>query len=119
MAARRLRPKLSRTRIARMIEEATVDCYNDDEQHEGLLVTLEEHLRCPVPALVVGEAVTVLRFDREPSSEIVAICHRGRRAFRINVTALEWPSAPPLGAEWVEAYRAWLRGGGAAPLEGE
>lgn len=95
-----------------MIEEATVDCDNEYEQHEGLFVTLEEHLRCPARALVVGEAVTVLRFDREASSEIVALCRRGRRTFRINVTALEWPGAPPPGAEWIEAYRAWLRGGG-------
>jgi len=102
-----------------MIEEATVDCYNDDEQHEGFLVTLEEHLRCPVRGLVVGEAVTVLRFDREPSSGIVAICRRGRRVFRINLTAVEWPGAPPPGAEWMEAYRAWLRGGGGSSTEGE
>lgn len=35
MAADRARPKLSRAQIARMIEEATVDCYNVDEQHDG------------------------------------------------------------------------------------
>ena len=102
-----------------MVEEATVDRYNDVEQHDGLLVTLEGHLRCPVRGLVVGEAVTVLRCDREPSSGIVAICRRGRRTFRINLTAVDWPGAPPPGAEWIEAYRAWLRGGDGSSAEGE
>jgi len=95
-----------------VIDEATVDCYNEEEQHEGFLVMLDEHLACPVRALVVGEDVTVLGFDRDPPGEVVARCRRGRRTYRVNATALEWRGAPPDGAEWIEAYAAWLRGGG-------
>lgn len=95
-----------------MIEEAIVDCYNDDEQHEAFVVMLEEHLQCPLQAQVIGGEVTVLGFEREDFlGEILARCKRGRHVYRINVTALEWPGRPPKGSEWIEAYQAWRRGG--------
>lgn len=94
-----------------MIEEALVDCYTEDEQHEAFVVMLEDHLQCPLKAHVIGEEVTVLGFEREDSfGEILAKCQRGKRTYSINVTALEWPGRPPKGREWVEAYRAWRRG---------
>ncbi|MHB8512464.1 MAG: calcium-binding protein [Actinomycetota bacterium] len=93
-----------------MIEEAIVDCYNEDEQHGGFLVMLEENLACPMSALVVGAEVTVSGFDWNPPGEIVARCRRGDREHMINVTALEWPGSQPSGAEWIQAYRLWLRG---------
>lgn len=97
-------------RLGALIEEALVDCYNEEEQHGAFLVTLEDHIACPVRALVVGEEVTLVGFDREGMGEIAAKCRRGDRTYRINVTALEWPGALPPGAEWLEAYRAWLSG---------
>jgi hypothetical protein len=94
-----------------MIEEAIVDCYTEDEQHEAFLVMLEDHIECPVQARVVGEEVTLLGFTREDSfGEILAKCRRGRRIYLINVTALEWPGRPPEGSEWIEAYSAWRKG---------
>jgi hypothetical protein len=41
-----------------MIEEATVDAYNDDEQLTGLYTTLEEHLAVPFTTTVLGVEVT-------------------------------------------------------------
>lgn len=109
MAAKRGR--LDKGRLEAMIAEAIVDCYNEEEQHGGFLVSLEENIACPVTALVVGTEVDVLGFDWNPPGEIVARCRRGDRKYEINVTALEWPGPPPEGAEWIEAYRLWLRGG--------
>jgi len=94
-----------------MVAEAIVDCYTEEEQHGGFLVALEENIPCPVAALVVGAEVQVLGFDWSPPGEIVARCRRQRRDYEINVTALQWPGSPPEGAEWIEAYRLWLRGG--------
>jgi len=39
-----------------------------------------------------------------------AICRRKGRTYRVGVTALEWADRPPVGAEWFDAYRAWLKG---------
>lgn len=107
------RPKvLSRSMINRMIEEATVDAYGDEEQATGFLTMIQDHVRCPFTALVVGEPVRVVGFDfGEPyETTVMAVCRRKGKRYKINVTTLEWPGPPPQGAEWIEAYRAWLRG---------
>ncbi|MBI3595526.1 MAG: hypothetical protein HY203_00050 [Nitrospirae bacterium] len=83
-----------------------------DEQYGAFLAMLEDHIECPVQACVTGEEVTILGFEREDSfGEILANCRRGRRTYHINVTALEWPGRPPKGGEWIEAYKAWRKGG--------
>ncbi|MFE9363650.1 hypothetical protein ACFYNN_12700 [Streptomyces sp. NPDC006978] len=38
---------LGRAELEAMIEEATVDAYNEDEQLTGLFIILEEHLGLP------------------------------------------------------------------------
>jgi hypothetical protein len=94
-----------------MIEEAIVDCYTENEQHGAFLVMLEDHITCPFRARVVGEEVEVRGFDWDGTPQgIVAICRRKGRTSRVNVTALEWAGRPPIGAEWFDAYRAWLKG---------
>jgi hypothetical protein len=102
----------SRSTLHRLIEEATVDAYNDEEQATGFLAMIQDHLACPFTALVVGEPVQVVSFDfGEPyETTVLVICrHKGKR-YKVNVTAMEWEGSPPKGAEWIEAYRAWLGG---------
>ena len=112
MAARSGKGAKKKTRPLReLIEEAIVDCYTEDEQHEAFVVMLEDNLSCPFRARVVGEEVEVLGFEREGSfGEILAVCRRKGKKHRVNVTALEWIDAPPEGSEWLDAYTAWLTG---------
>lgn len=42
--------------------------------------------------------------------QIVAICSRGRLRQRISILDLPLLRPVPDGAEWIEAYRAWVRG---------
>jgi hypothetical protein len=80
-------------------------------QHGAFLVMLEDRVARPFTALVVGEEVEVRGFDWAGAPhEIVALCRRKGRTYRVNVTALEWAGRRPAGAEWFEAYRAWLKG---------
>jgi hypothetical protein len=75
-------PRSSRAsaRLRRLIEEALVDAYGEDEQHGAFLVMFEEHVRCPFTALVVGEEVVVQGFDWAGAPhEIVALCQRKGR----------------------------------------
>lgn len=97
-------------RIAALIEEAVVDCYDESEQLYGLLNMLDEYLKTPFTACVVGVEVTVVGFDHGPERDIVAKVRRDGRSYRVNVTALEWPEEPPAGGDAVEAYRAWVAG---------
>ena len=46
-----------------MIEEATVDCYNEDEQVTGLFTMIEDNLALPFETTVLGMAVSVVSVD--------------------------------------------------------
>jgi hypothetical protein len=50
---------LSRAQLDAMVEEATVDCYNEDEQATGLFTLIEDNLAVPFATKVLGVPVTV------------------------------------------------------------
>ena len=50
---------LGRADLNAMIEEATIDCYDEEEQLTGLATMLEENLEVPFTTAVLGIAVTV------------------------------------------------------------
>lgn len=97
-----------KARLDAMVEEATVDCYNEEEQATGLFTTIEEHLALPFETTVLGVAVTVEGVDMKPDGQIVAICVRGRVRQAIQILDLPLPTPAPAGAEWIAAYRHWL-----------
>src|SRR5262245_33793298 len=100
-----------KARLQALIEEATVDCYNEDEQHMGFVVMIQDNLVCPCPARVIGEEVEVVELrDREHGLGVDAVCRYKGKDYRIDINSLEWPKEKPEGVEWVEAYRAWLGG---------
>jgi hypothetical protein len=101
---------VSMRRLKQMIEEATVDCYNESEEVTGLFTMIDENLRLPFETLILGVLVVVERVDLNDSEEIVAICSRGLDRQSIPILELPLPSPPPEGAEWIEAYREWLKG---------
>ena len=99
-------------RIRELIEEAIVDAYGDYEQEAAFLVMLEDNLPFPFMALVAGAEVEVTGVDQSDEDRcIMAVCKRMGKKYRVSVTSLEWPGKPPREAEWIEAYKAWIRGG--------
>ena len=50
-------------RLDALIEEATVDCYDVEEQHQGLACMIEENVVCPFPAKVIGDGLPLFRDD--------------------------------------------------------
>ena len=99
----------SRTDLEAMVAAATVDCYNDSECVTGFYTTIDEHLDVPFQTEVLGVDVTVTGIDMGNDDQIVVICARGRWRQRIPILDLPLPTPPPGGAEWIEAYRHWLR----------
>ena len=93
-----------------LIEEATVDAHDESEQRVGFLTMLEEQLACPFTTNILGTPVRVERVDLNDADEIVAVCRRGRQRQLIPLVNLPLPSPPPVGWEWIEAYRHWARG---------
>jgi hypothetical protein len=93
-----------------MIAEATVDCYNDSECVTGFYTMFEEHLTTPFQTVVLGVDVTVTGVDLTEDDQITAACVRGRARQRVPILDLPLPNPLPEGAEWIDAYRRWLRG---------
>jgi hypothetical protein len=104
----RVRPTISKAELDALIEQATVDCYNDEEQITGLFTMLEEHLALPFQASVLGMTVTVTRVNLTVSHQIVLICQRDGVQQAIPILDLPLPAPAPDGAEWIEAYCRWL-----------
>ncbi len=105
------RRRISKARLRAMIEEATVDGYNESERITGWFTMIEQSLAVPFQTLVFGVLVTVERVDLDKADQIVAICIRGHDRQSVPILDLPLPNPPPEGAEWIEAYRQWLRHG--------
>jgi hypothetical protein len=90
-----------------LIEEITVDCYNEDEQ----LTAFENafyHANFPCPGTVIGEDVEVLSVSlSNRRQELIATCqHDGRRheLALLDITL----QADPNTARLLAAYRRWV-----------
>ena len=98
---------LGKAELEAMIDEATVDAYNEDEQLTGLFTMLQENLAVPFTTTVLGVEVVVRGVGLTPDGRIVALCSRDRVRQAIGILELPLPSPGPEGAEWIEAYRQW------------
>ena len=91
-----------------LVEEATVDAYNDEEQLGGFAVMIEDNLEMPFETTVLGVMVTVKGVTQSESG-IVANCVRDGQHQAIISFDLSVPEPPPKGAKWIAAYRHWAR----------
>jgi hypothetical protein len=111
--------RMSRARFAEMVEEATVDCYNDSEKITGWFTMIDDNLAVPFEATVLGVPVVVERVDLSTDDRIVAICVRGPHRQSIPLVDLPRPAWLPHGWEWVEAYGSWERQTGTSQFQDE
>lgn len=102
--------KFNKRELDRMVEDATVDAYNEYEQINGLFCAIEQELVVPFSIEVLGVAARVEMVDLSDEEDIVAICRNGRHKQTISLRHLETPDPPPEGWAWVEAYRHWAKG---------
>jgi hypothetical protein len=106
----RTRGGLSAAKLAEMIEEATVDAYDEREQATGWFTVIGDNLDMPFETEVLGVTVTVKRLELRDDNSMVAVCARGSERQAIGLVDLPLPSPRPEGAEWIEAYRHWRIG---------
>ena len=91
-----------------LIAAATVDCYNDSECVTGFYAMLDDNLALPFQTVVLGVDVTVAGVDLT-DEQIMAVCMHGRSTQRIPIVDLPLPTPRPDGAEWIAAYRRWVK----------
>jgi hypothetical protein len=104
-------PDKRRARWQAMIEEATVDCYNEDEEFSGMFATLEDRLAFPFQAWALGEMVEVIGLDGWQSSArrgVVAKVRKRGRHYTVALADAEAVQKDLETAEWLAAYRYWL-----------
>jgi hypothetical protein len=95
--------------LERMVEDATVDAYDESQQATGFLSKLEDELTLPFTTTVLGVEVTVEGLDILDGSRIMAVCRRDGDSQKLPLLDLPLPQPPPKGWEWIAAYRYWVR----------
>ncbi len=100
--------ELSEEELDALVEQATVDAYDDEEQLGGFAVMIEDNLEMPFETTVLGVMVTVKSVTRTESGIVADCVHDGQHQ-AISVLDLPLPEPPPKGAEWIAAYRHWAR----------
>ncbi len=98
--------ELNEAELDALIAQATVDCYNEDEELAGFAAMIEDNLAVPFETTVLGVTVTVRKIDQTESG-IVAICIRGNHRQAIPILDLPLPDPPAQGVEWIAAYCRW------------
>jgi hypothetical protein len=96
--------------LDKLIKEATVDCYNEEEQASGFFAMIEENLALPFATRVLGIEVSVVAVEMDDDGSLKAVCEHGGQRQRIGLTDLPLTLQPSSGAEWIAAYRRWVRG---------
>jgi hypothetical protein len=100
-----------------LIEEATVDCYDAEEQASGFFAAIEDNLALPFTTRILGVDASAAAVEMDNDGRIKVICERTGEQQRIDLLDLPLPSPPPSGAEWIAAYRRWVEGDGFAQGE--
>jgi hypothetical protein len=100
-----------KAKLKALIDEATVDCYGEDEAFWCFFTVLEERLAFPLKAEIVGRRVTVVGLDGHRSSlyrGIVARVQHAGEEYTASLLDLDLVDADPESSEWLEAYRYWV-----------
>jgi hypothetical protein len=100
-----------------LIEEATVDCYDAEEQASGFFAAIEDNLALPFTTRILGVDASAAAVEMDNDGRIKVVCERTGDQQRIDLLDLPLPSMPPSGAEWIAAYRRWVEGDGFAQGE--
>lgn len=103
-------PSVSRARLEKLIAEAVVDAYTEQEQAVGFLTMIQDHLVLPFSVNILGVEAVVEKVEMTRDGRVVAVCRRDNVRQRIGILDLALPTPTPAGAEWIAAYRRWSRG---------
>jgi len=103
--------KTSKKKLEALIEEGTIDCYDEEEQFSGMATMVEENVGCPFQAKVVEQEVTVAGFKWPKSGfGLKAECERNGKKHLVDVGSLEFIKPYPDGYEWIQAFLLWRDG---------
>jgi hypothetical protein len=92
-----------------LIDEITVDCYDEHEQLQGFENAFDEDATLPCRGTVIGEEVQVLHVGQANNRhELIATCQRNGRRYELALLDIEL-DADPDTARLIAAYRRWIK----------
>ncbi len=107
--------KVPEEELDRMIEEATVDCYDEHEAFMGIVYYLAGKMSFPFMAKWLGDAVEVIGIDDEESTdekEVIAKILTEEDEYTISLDELELMPDDTVNSRYLEMYKYWIRGFG-------
>lgn len=104
---------ISEKRLQELLEEAIVDCYDEEEEFMGVLITVDENVTWPLSAELAGMPVEILGLDENASSTrrgIVARIRRGGKEYIASLSDLTFGPMDESSAAWLAMYCWWAEG---------
>ncbi|MCP4418266.1 MAG: hypothetical protein GY805_16715 [Chloroflexi bacterium] len=99
-------------RLRELVDEATVDCYDEEEQFWGILTALSDELDFPITATLIGEQIELIDIDGTSSSShrgiVARVRHKGQE-YCVSLANLQISDTNSHNVEWLAAYHYWLR----------
>jgi energy-converting hydrogenase A subunit M len=105
--------KTSQEEIDKIIDEATVDCYDEYEAFAGVVSYLSDEISFPFKAKWLGDVVEVIGIDSEESScenEVMAQILTEEDEYTIALEELESMPDDAVNSKYLEMYEYWIRG---------
>jgi hypothetical protein len=101
--------KISEEELDEMIEDATVDCYDEYEAFAGILVALQDNLSFPFKAKALGDTVDVMDIDGRSSGHgigVVAKVEKQGKIYNIRLDELE-VEPDSENSKWLQMLHHW------------
>jgi Calcium binding len=102
---------LDKQRVREAFEDAIIDAYGESEQHSGLLTMIENEVKFPFRAKVLGELVTVVGMEWPEDDEfgLDFVCERNGERHRVEARSVNLVPPHPPGHLYIAAYLHWKR----------
>jgi hypothetical protein len=114
----RKKPKNKTAEFKKMVEEATVDCYTDEEAFMGMVYTLRDKLKFPFNAKVLGKEIKIVDIDDTKSSPKTGIMTKillNGKQHTIPLSTIqllnEKSKKGKYNKKWIDAFRWWAQSG--------
>ena len=93
-----------------LIDEITVDCYDEYEQLTAFQTAFENDATLPCPGTVIGEHIEVLSvYGEDDRHELIATVQRDGRQYDVALLDIDNINADADTSRLIAAYRRWLR----------
>ncbi len=104
---------IPKERLQELLDEAIIDCYDEEEEFSGVVINVDENVNWPLPGTLAGMPVEVLGLNESASNTrrgVVARIRRGGKEYTVSLSDLVFGETDETSAEWLAMYRWWAEG---------